>query len=185
MTPVTLMTERLILRPWKDRDVEPFVALNADPRVCEFYPVDHFDRTESLAMIARIREEMMQYGFGLWALEIKDTATFIGYTGLKHLRAYHPLAPNVEIGWRLDPAYWGQGYASEAATEALRYGLQELALPEIISFTALPNKRSQKVMERIGMLRDAKRDFLHPDVPAGHVLKPHVTYAKKRSVVKQ
>lgn len=180
MTPVTLETARLILRPWRGRDTEPFVQMNADPKVCEFYPTEGFSRAESMALIARITYDMRQHGFGLWALELKNGGEFIGYTGLKHLRMNHPLAPNVEIGWRLAPAYWGRGYASEAATEALRYGLEELALPEVIAFTAIPNKRSMQVMERIGMERDPARDFTHPDVPAGHVLQPHVTYARQR-----
>lgn len=179
MTPVTLETERLYLRPWKDADVEPFEALNADPRVCEFYPTEGFTRAESLAMIARIRDEMAQYGFGLWAVEVKESGAFIGYTGLKHLRAHHPLAPAVEVGWRLAHSAWGQGYASEAAREALRYGFDELVLPEIVSFTTPVNRRSLAVMQRIGMERAPERDFLHPDVPADHPLHPHVTYVAK------
>lgn len=185
MTPVTLETRRLLLRPWKDADTEPFIALNGDVRVCEFYPTERFERTESLAMVSRIREEMHMYGFGLWALEVKQTGVFIGFTGLKHLRSYHPLAQNVEIGWRLAPEYWRQGYASEAATEALRYGLNELALPEIVAFTSHLNKRSQKVMERIGMTREKSRDFEHPEVPTGHALRAHVVYSKKRNDEKQ
>lgn len=168
MTPLTLQTEHLIMRPWKDKDIEPFITLNADPRVCEFYPTEGYSRTESLAQIARIREAMQRYGYGLWALELKGTGEFIGYTGLKHLRGNHPLAPNIEISWRLAPAYWGNGYATEAAKKALWYGLQELSLPEVVSFTAIPNIRSQKVMERLGMARQKHRDFLHPDIPAGH-----------------
>lgn len=180
MTPVILTTERLILRPWKGADSEAFVALNADPRVCEFYPVKGYSRTESLAFIARIREEMACYGFGLWAVEVKETGRFIGYTGLKHLRMTHPLAPNVEVGWRLTHEAWGKGYASEAAKEALRYGFEVLALPEIVAFTVPANRRSLAVMKRIGMIPDPARDFLHPDLPVGHPLRPQVTYVAKR-----
>lgn len=180
MTPVTLTTERLIMRPWQPSDIEPFVEMNGGAEVCEFYPTDGFSRAESMALITRIGDDMRQYGFGLWALELKNGGDFIGYTGMKYLRMNHPLAPNVEVGWRLAPEHWGKGYASEAATQALHYGLQELALPEVIAFTSRPNLRSQRVMERIGMVRDPERDFLHPDVPAGHVLQPHVTYVRKR-----
>lgn len=180
MTPVTLSTPRLWLRPWKDADAEPFVALNADPRVCEFYPTESFSRSESLALIARIKQEMQQYGFGLWALELRDSGEFLGYTGLKHLRNNHPLYPNVEVGWRLAPEHWGKGYATEAGKEALRYALEEQALPRVVSFTSRPNTRSQRVMQHIGMTREPSLDFMHPDVPAGHVLQPHVTYVKTR-----
>lgn len=179
MTPVTLSTTRLTLRPWKDADIEPFVALNADPRVCEYYPVQGYERTQSLAFIARIREEMTRYGFGLWAVEVKATGRFIGYVGLKHLRLTHPLSPNIEVGWRLAYEAWGQGYASEAAKEALRYGFETLALPEIVAFTVPANKRSLAVMKRIGMVADPTRDFLNPDLPAGHPLQFHVTYVAK------
>lgn len=180
MTPITLRTSRLLLRPWKDADIEPFVAMNGDARVCEFYPTDGFTRTESLAFIARTREEMTHYGFGLWAVEEKSSGQFIGYVGLKHLRMTHPLAPNVEIGWRLAPDFWGNGYASEAAREALRYGFEELALPEIVAFTAIPNRRSQAVMKRIGMVADAARNFEHPEIATGNALRPHVAYALSR-----
>lgn len=180
MTPITLTTERLILRPWKDADIEPFVALNGDPRVCEFYPHEGFSRTESLAFVSRVREELRQYGFGFWAVERKGQGDFIGTVGLKHLRASHPLAPNIEIGWRLAYDDWGQGYASEAARAALRYGFEKQALPEIIAFTAAVNRRSLAVMKRIGMQPDPKRDFQHPAIAQGHILKPHVTYAAKR-----
>lgn len=176
MTPVTLTTERLLLRPWRDADSEPFIALNADPEVCAFYPTDGYSRAESLAQIARIRDEMSQYGFGLWAVEEKISGAFIGYTGLKHLRSNHPLAPAVEVGWRLARRAWGQGYASEGAQASLEYGFAGLALPEIVAFTTPMNRRSIAVMERIGMTRAPQRDFLHPDLPRDHPLRPHVTY---------
>lgn len=180
MTPATLSTPRLWLRPWKEADTEPFVALNADPRVCEFYPVEAFSRSESLGFIARVKQEMARYGFGLWALELRDTGQFIGYTGLKHLRSGHPLYPDVEAGWRLAPQFWGQGYATEAGREALRYGLGELALPRIVAFTAVPNRRSQRVMQRIGMRRAPEMDFQHPALAPGHPLRAHVTYVAER-----
>lgn len=102
-------------------------------------------------------------------------APFIGFTGLNIPPADVPLAPCVEIGWRLSRAYWNRGYATEAARAALRAGFQMLKLPEIVSFTPVANRRSRAVMERLGMRHDGER-FDHPGVPDGHPLRRHVLY---------
>ncbi|MEI9965074.1 MAG: GNAT family N-acetyltransferase [Caulobacteraceae bacterium] len=92
------------------------------------------------------------------------------------LQPEDPLHPGVEIGWRLARHAWGSGYATEAARAALAHGLGPLGLPEIVSFTAVPNAPSQAVMRRIGMTRDPTRDFDHPAIPQGHPLRRHVVY---------
>jgi RimJ/RimL family protein N-acetyltransferase len=84
--------------------------------------------------------------------------------------------PCVEIGWRLSTAYWGHGYATEAARLALGHGFGSLGLREIVSFTSATNLRSRAVMERLGMRRDPADDFDHPSIPEGHVLRRHVLY---------
>lgn len=82
----------------------------------------------------------------------------------------------MEVGWRLPRWAWGRGYASEAARAALRVAFTDLGLAEVVSFTAVPNQRSQAVMARIGMTRDPDGDFDHPGVPVGHPLARHVLY---------
>ncbi|MDD2768589.1 MAG: GNAT family N-acetyltransferase [Methylococcus sp.] len=169
-----LETARLKLRQWQPSDLEPFARMNADPRVMEFFPA-LLSRAESDAMAERIRSLIARRGFGFWAAELKESRAFIGFVGLHIPSAALPFSPCVEIGWRLDFPYWGQGYATEAAREALRFGFTELNLPEIVAFTAVGNLRSQSVMRRLNM-RLQPETFQHPDIPAGHALQEHCWY---------
>ncbi|RJG08176.1 N-acetyltransferase [Noviherbaspirillum cavernae] len=172
-------TERLRLRPWRMSDRAPFAALNADSRVMEYFP-GTLDGNTSDALAERIGTQLAQRGWGLWAVEIPQACPFIGFVGLSVPADDIPLAPCVEIGWRLAHAHWGKGYASEAARGALRVGFEMLGLAEIVSFTALRNTRSRAVMERIGMqCRDEY--FEHPRLPEGHPLRLHVVYRISRA----
>jgi RimJ/RimL family protein N-acetyltransferase len=174
-------TERLILRRWQSSDVEPFVNLNADPRVMEFFPAT-LSRAETETMISSVQEKFSQHGFGLWAAELKATAGFIGFIGLDVPGYPLPFSPCVEIGWRLAFDYWGKGYAQEGARAVLAFGFDRLHLEEIVSFTTATNLRSRRVMERIGMTYDAHGDFNHPKLPERHPLRRHVLYRKIRTV---
>lgn len=175
----TLATERLRLRPWTDADMVPFAAINSDPRVMEFLgPV--MGRTASDEVAARIRGEFAELGFGLWAAEIPGVAPFIGFIGLTSVK-WAPLAPAVEIGWRLAYGYWGKGLASEGAREAMRFAFETLALDELIAFATVANRRSRRVMERIGMNHDPARDFEHPQLKPDDPLRPHVIYCRSRA----
>ncbi|MEO0409369.1 MAG: GNAT family N-acetyltransferase [Cyanobacteria bacterium P01_A01_bin.135] len=174
-----LTTPRLRLRPWQPSDLEPFAQLNADPEVRRYFP-NCLTREESDASVARFNEHIDQHGFGFWAVELRDTGEFIGFTGLDTLDFDVPFAPAVEIGWRLGRQFWGQGYATEGAREALRYGFEELNLDEIVSITAVENRRSRAVMERLGMAHCPEEDFDHPALPAGHPLQRHVLYRCQR-----
>ena len=180
MTPIEFETSRLRLRVWRDADREAFAALNADPRVMEFFP-SVLDRATSDAGIDVWRAQFAEQGWSNWAVEVKDGAPCIGFVGLSIPRRVLPFSPCVEIGWRIAHAHWGHGYATEAARGALAIGFERLGLDEIVSFTTLTNARSRAVMERIGM-RDAHEDFEHPGVPEGHALRPHCLYRLTRSV---
>ncbi|HWF39968.1 MAG TPA: GNAT family N-acetyltransferase, partial [Candidatus Acidoferrales bacterium] len=116
-------TDRLILRRWKSSDVEPFVSLNADPRVMEFFPAT-LSRTETEAMISTVEERIGRDGFGFWAAELKEPKSFIGFIGLNVPGYPLPFSPCVEVGWRLAFDYWGKGYAKEGARAALVFGFQ-------------------------------------------------------------
>jgi ribosomal-protein-alanine N-acetyltransferase len=168
-------TERLLLRRWLPSDREPFAALNADARVMEFFP-SVLTREQSDAFVDRIEAAFDELDYGLWAIEIKATGTFIGFTGLVLQTFPAHFTPAVEVGWRLAQSSWGNGYASEAAIAALDYGFKTIELEEIVSMTAAKNVRSQRVMQRIGMSRDESDDFLHPNLPTGSPLRPHVLY---------
>jgi RimJ/RimL family protein N-acetyltransferase len=169
----TLTTTRLRLRHWREEDLSAFAAMNADPRVMEFLP-KLLNRAESDALVERISQNFAIHGFDTWAIEVPGVADFIGFTGLSVLRFEAHFTPCVEIGWRLAYDFWGFGYATEVASAALEHGFQEIGLEEIVSFTVPMNRRSRKVMERLGMTRSEQDDFLHPLLPEGHPLRSHV-----------
>ena len=169
------VTERLLLRRWKDEDRAPFAALNADPAVMEHFPA-RLTRAESDAFVDRIEQQLEDRGWGLWALEERSSGRFLGFTGLNVPGFQAHFTPAVEIGWRLARDAWGFGYAGEAARAAAAVAFDEVGLDEIVSFTATSNVRSMRVMERIGMTRDPADDFDHPALPEGSPLRRHVLY---------
>ena len=170
-----LTTARLRLRPWRDDDLEPYAALNADPRVREFFPSLH-TRQESAESMQYIRDHWVQRGFGLWAVEVVGGARFIGFMGLNVPSFDAPFMPAVELGYRLAFNHWGRGYATEGARAAIAFGFTTISLAEIVAMTAAGNERSRRVMSRLGMAHDAADDFDHPDIGAGHALRRHVLY---------
>jgi RimJ/RimL family protein N-acetyltransferase len=171
----TLKTKRLILRPWKETDLEPFAELNADPRVMEYFP-SVLSRQQSDDLAKRISSKMEEQGWGLWAVSIPNEADFIGFIGLAKTTFDAHFTPAVEVGWRIAFPYWGKGYATEGAKAALEYGFEMLNLSEIVSFTAVQNTRSRRIMEKIGMHHDPKEDWDHPKITEGHPLRRHVLY---------
>jgi RimJ/RimL family protein N-acetyltransferase len=175
-----LRTERLLLRPWRDSDLEPFAALNGDAHTMRFFPAP-LTREESDALAEHARRQIEAEGWGLWAVEVPGRADFVGFVGLARPSFEAHFTPAVEVGWRLAREHWGHGFASEAARAALAFGFDELGLDEIVSFTSRLNEPSIRVMERIGMTRDPADDFDHPRVPAGHPLRPHVLYRLRAS----
>ena len=175
--PVTLRAGRVTLRPWRDDDLEPCAAMNADPQVMQHF-LAPLTRAQSDAFAARARLHVEQFGHGLWALEVPGQP-FAGFVGLSAVPFELPvpgIAPDPrEIGWRLVRAAWGQGFASEAARLVLDHAWQVMRLPQVVSFTALGNQPSRRVMERIGLTQRAQFD--HPRIAAGHPLRAHVLYA--------
>lgn len=165
-------TDRLILRCWQDEDFPAFARMNADSRVKEYFPAP-LSLPESAAFFDRIRREFETERFGLYALERRTDGELLGYTGLHRVTFDGPLYGRVEIGWRLRSDMWGNGYATEAARSCLHYASLS-KMESIISFTALSNLRSQRVMQRLGMTR--LQEFDHPALPTGHPLRRHVLY---------
>jgi RimJ/RimL family protein N-acetyltransferase len=172
---VALRTSRLLLRRWRADDVAGFAEMSADPEVME-YLLPLPDRGLSVeAWVARARVHWDEHGFGQWVVEIPSAASFIGVVGLNVVSYDAHFTPAVEVAWRLARAYWGQGYATEAARAALDYGFEELGLSEIAALTVPANQRSRRVMERLGMTRSPEDDFDHPRVSEGP-LRRHVLY---------
>ncbi|MGJ7508631.1 GNAT family N-acetyltransferase [Variovorax sp. GT1P44] len=172
-------TERLRLRQWRAADYEPFAQLNADPKVMAFFPAP-LSRAESDAMADRCAQAIETRGWGLWIAEERASGMPIGFTGLSVPRPELPCSPCVEVGWRLARAYWGRGYATEAARGALQVGFERLGLQEIVSFTAASNLPSEAVMKRLGMVADGT--FEHPGIAVGHPLRLHKLYRMTRGM---
>jgi RimJ/RimL family protein N-acetyltransferase len=179
MTATVLRTRRLLLREWRDDDLDAFAVLSSDSDVMQhLLPLD--GRAESDAMAARVRRHFAEHGFGFWAVELPGQAAFIGVIGLAVVGFTAHFTPAVEIGWRLGRRYWGQGYAIEAAAAALDDGFGRLRLDEIVAFTVPANEPSWRLMHRLGMTRSEQDDFDHPRIPAGHPLRRHVLYRLDR-----
>jgi RimJ/RimL family protein N-acetyltransferase len=174
-----LETERLILRQWREDDFPLFGTLNSDPRVQQsFYHKS--DVEASVAMARRLEDRITRYGYGLWAVEFKETSTFVGFTGLAKVMAEIPAAPCTEIAWRIAPEHWGKGIATEAARAALADGFTRVGLDEIVSYTLPSNAASRRIMDKIGMTYDPADDFDHPEIPEGHPMRRMVLYRAKR-----
>jgi RimJ/RimL family protein N-acetyltransferase len=170
-----ITTKRLRLRGWQDADLEPFAVLNADTQVMEFF-VRTLERNQSDAFAQWAHTKLIERGFGLWAVEAPGITPFLGYVGLAEPAFQAEFTPCVEIGWRLAREHWGKGYATEAAIAVIDYAFEDLALSDILSFTAQGNLRSRRVMERLGMRHHPSEDFDHPSIPTGHPLRRHVLY---------
>jgi RimJ/RimL family protein N-acetyltransferase len=171
----SLRTPRLLLRQWRDDDLAPYAALNADARVMEFFPKT-LTREESDRSAASIRAEMSERGFGLWAVEVPGVTSFAGFVGLFVPTFEAHFTPCVEIGWRIAVEHWGRGYASEGARAALDVAFGELGLDEVVSLTVPGNTRSRRVMERVGLTHNPADDFDHPNLEEGHPMRRHVLY---------
>lgn len=172
-TNVHITTERLILREWKPEDLKMFAEINRSPKVMEFFPRPMTDG-ESEAFYDRIVTEFATCGYGLYAVELKSTGEFIGFVGFHNFNFDAPFSPGVEIGWRLSDAHWGHGYAPEAAKACLDYAHRNRLSEKVYSFTAVINKRSERVMQKIGMVPAGT--FLHPALPEGDRLSEHLLY---------
>lgn len=173
--PVELRTPRVLLRQWKDSDLDAWATMNADPQVRRYFPAV-LNRAEALGEADRIRSSIAQRGWGMWALEVPGVHPFAGFVGL-NIPAYEtPWMPAVEIGWRLAPSTWHQGYATESAAAVLNFAFTQLQLPQVVAMSVPTNGPSHQVMERIGMVRDLAADFDHPRVLDASPLKRHILH---------
>lgn len=179
---IIIETPRLILRNWRDSDRAFFHEINSDPVVMEFFAWRR-DRTESDALMDRLHATITDDGFGFYALEEKATGETVGFTGLVKTDL-EPFIPKdvLEIGWRLPQRHWGKGYVTEAAHACLDYAFNQREQEEVVSYVVDTNHRSLGVMERIGMVHIADRDFDHPKVPD---TQPHLKHMALYTINKQ
>jgi RimJ/RimL family protein N-acetyltransferase len=168
-------TKRLILRPWRADDRDAFARIVADPEVAGWVGGDRVQGPDYFDAMLAFRDG---HGNGSQAITRKPDSAVIGRVGLRRmpLEWNHPMGGEIEVGWLLARDAWGHGYASEAGAAVLAWGFETLSVREIFSWTAEANRRSQAVMQRIGMVRDPSRDFDQPDVPEDDPLRRHVVY---------
>ena len=178
MNEYIIATPRLGLRHWNDADLAPFIEMNSDPAVMEYFP-KLLTAAEAAAMVERIRRHFGEHHFGLFAVEEKSTQSFIGFTGLAIPRFESFFTPCVEIGWRLKRSCWNQGFATEAARACLQYGFETIQLQRIVSFTSVQNYRSENIMKKLGM--QYLQDFDHPAIEKSNPLCRHLLYEINRS----
>jgi len=176
--PIEVKTPRLYLRQWRESDRAPFAALNADPVVMRFFASTQSPEASDRS-IDMWRNELDERGWSNWAVESLASGAFLGFIGLSIPKRALPFMPCVEVGYRLAKEYWGQGYATEGAKAALEVAFTQLALSEVVSFTAVLNLPSRAVMERIGMT-NSNEDFDHPALPGGSELRRHCLYRISR-----
>ncbi|MBH5333527.1 GNAT family N-acetyltransferase [Streptomyces pactum] len=149
---VTLRTPRLILRRWREADIGPMAAVNADPEVMRWIRDGSVrDEQQTRASVRAWESEWESRGFGLFAVEIRSTGELAGFTGLS-VPGYLPeILPAVEVGWRLGRAHWGQGLATEAAVAAVRFAFEGRGLDRIVSVAQVGNDASERIMSKLGM----------------------------------
>lgn len=176
---VHLRTDRLVLREWEEADRAPFASINADPMIMEYFP-RRLDEQASGRLVERFQKHFKKHGYGMYALELRDTGEFIGFVGLEQVDEKFAVAPAVEIAWRIDYGHWGKGYATEAARAVLGHAFSKLGLNEVVAFAVHDNSRAIAVMENLGMVRDTQGDFEYPGLPKKHPLGQFVLYRIKK-----
>lgn len=175
--PALITTQRLLLRTWRETDLPPFAALNADPEVRRYFPSVQ-TRAESDASVVRFMDFYARHGYCFFAAELRETGEFIGFIGIENLPAFTPFPGEFELGWRLAREYWGRGLATEGALACRDYVFDELNGPTVCAITAATNLPSINVMRKVGMERAT--NFEHPKLPPQSPLRPHALYRLER-----
>jgi len=149
--PEELFTARLLLRRWRSSDLDALAEIFARREVWEFPFGRGLTREETEHRLSRYLEAWEHDGFGKYAVEMRGTGSLIGYVGLELVTWFHEIEGEVEIGWRLDPRYWGDGYATEAALASLKVGFDRLGLDRIVAVVEPANLASLRLAEKIGL----------------------------------
>ena len=155
-------TSRLRLRPLTDADMEPYLAMAADPEVTRYVSPAPIPRANAEAAANHYRRQLETHGYGYWAIDVNGGPPFAGIILLQDVKFTAAFTPAIEVGWLLPRTEWGKGYATEGGRAALDYAFTTLKLNEVVALTAAANLASQRVMQRLGMTHDTADDFDHP-----------------------
>lgn len=180
MSKIHFETDRLIFREWEEKDRQAFARMNSDPMVMEYLPRP-LDLSASNKLMDRFQAHFDQHGYGIYALERKEDGEFVGCTGLHNVEFEAAFTPAVELAWRLDYEYWGQGYGSEAGKAVINHAFKKLKLKRLVAFTVHDNERTTHLMEKLGMKKVEGGDFDYPTLPKGHPLGRFVLYEIKNN----
>jgi len=163
----TLTTERLILRPFEESDLDAYTAIVGSPEVrAALHLPDGFSRADAWTGMATWLGQWELRGTGQWAVVDKFSGTLLGRAGLN--LPERPDWPGIEVGWTMDPKQWGHGYANEAATRAVGYGFDVVGADELFSVILPENTRSMAVAMRLGFTFVEERVMAHfPEMPHG------------------
>jgi RimJ/RimL family protein N-acetyltransferase len=156
-------TARLVLRPCREADKPAFAAiLNTPAMMAELGGVRSREAVE--ALVDKRIADQARHGFSYWAVELGGTGELVGTCGVRIASNYPgtPVEGMHEIGWRIAEAYWGRGFATEAARASLAWAWAHTAAETIGAWTTAANRRSRRVMERLGMVRTPRLDFIRP-----------------------
>jgi RimJ/RimL family protein N-acetyltransferase len=173
-------SERLGFRAWQDSDWVPLHALNSDPIVMEFFPSTKTPE-QSKFFLERMKNDFETRQYCFFAVDLLHNQEFLGFIGLSPHEYIKELGETVEIGWRLHQKHWNQGYATEGAKACLKYGFATLQIPTIYAATPLINKKSQRVMQKIGM--QFLLEFEEAKLASTPHLNPCVLYKIEGSVI--
>jgi RimJ/RimL family protein N-acetyltransferase len=172
-----LETERLYLRQWVPEDWKRFKPLATDPRVLKYIgTAEPWPDERIRQFVRRGIEAAHTRGWLLWPVIHREDGVLIGFCGFG---AAFP--PDVEIGWRLLPAYWDRGLATEAATAVLRYGFGRFGFDRVISVAQPANRASIRVMEKLGMALE--RTFFHQGIEVVCYAKENPHYRRPPAVL--
>jgi RimJ/RimL family protein N-acetyltransferase len=152
---LTWETERLTLRGWRPDDLDVLAAMNGDPEVMRYIMDGSVrGREQSAVGLRKMMAHWDEHGYGLFAVEVRETGELIGWAGLAVPEFLPEVMPAVEIGWRFGRRFWGQGYATEAAAAALWFGFADRGLDRVVSIRHVGNDRSARVMAKLGLVHD-------------------------------
>ena len=174
-------TERLIIRNYRDEDRDIMFTIAAEPETRRFH-TRVVSRANTDGFIDKQIASLNSVGCGYAVVERKIDGAVVGSVGMRPMTGDMPLPPEVkfDIGWMLDPLYFGHGYATEAARGWLAHDFRGARSGAAAAYTPASNIPSINVMQRIGMIRDQAMDFDHPRVEAGHPLRRQVVYSASR-----
>jgi RimJ/RimL family protein N-acetyltransferase len=154
---VLIETERLFVRQWVSDDWKRFRPLGTDPRVLEYLHTEPWSDERIQRFINKGIEVAKTRGWILWPVIHRKDAELIGFCGFSD-----GFPPDVEIGWRFHPEYWGRGLATEAATAVMRYGFDTFGFDRLIAVPHHANRPSIRVAEKLGMTFEKR--FVHNGV---------------------